>query len=113
MTFYWTLKSVPELSGLSPRERQQVHHVCYSRHVFRSARCLIALCLCGLCGGAGVAVGSFAHLLFGVQFSIWHVAIGGGIGGGLGGFYFGQTVTSYLRPFYAAYINKELRRDVV
>ena len=112
MTFYWSLKSVPELSGLSAPERRRVHRACYSRHAFRSARCLIALGICGLCGGAGAAAGSFVHLLFGVPFSIWHVAIGGGIGGGLGGFYFGHTVTSYLRPFYADYIKTELRRDV-
>ena len=112
MTFYWSLKQVPEMIGLSREERRRVHRACYRQHTFKSPRCIVALVVCGLCGGVGAAAGGLSHFVLGVPPSIWQPALGAAIGGGVGGFIFSQTVTSYLRPFYADYIKRELRREV-
>jgi len=105
MSIYWTLKQVPEMRGLSQAQRGRVHRACYPS-AFRSGRCLLALAACGACGGGGSLLGGTIHLLLGTTLSIWHVIVGCGLGGGIGGFIFSQTVTSYLRPFYADYINR-------
>lgn len=109
MKFYWSLKQVPELSGLSCAERGKVHRACYVRHALKSRRCLLALAACGLCAGAGSAMGSLSHVVFGTPFALWQPVVGGAVGGGVGGLIFGQIVTDYLRPFYADYIRNELR----
>src|SRR5438128_1113164 len=100
MRFYWSLKQVPELAELSPAERRRVHRACYSRYPFKSPRCIIALVACGLCGAAGTGAGGLIHFALGIPLSIWQPLVGAGIGGAIGGFIFGQTVTSYLRPYY-------------
>jgi len=111
MPFYWTLGQVPELGGLSPAERRRVHRACYWQHAFRSPRCILALVVCGLCPVVGGAAGGrLLHFLFDTPLSFWYGILGAAIGGGIGGAIFGQTVTSYLRPFYAAYVKSELRR---
>ena len=112
MKIYWSCKDVPELAGLSGPERRRVHWACYGQ-AFKSRRCMLALLVCGLCGGLGIAVGGSFHWLFGFPPSIWLQLICGGIGGGIGGFIYSQVVTDYLRPFYADYIRTELRRAVV
>lgn len=111
MRFYWTLKHVPEMSGLSREDRLRVHRACYRKHVLKSPHCIVALVVCGLCGGPGAAAGGLSHFVLSVPPSIWQPALGAAIGGGIGGVIFGQTFTSYLRPIYADYIKRELRRD--
>jgi len=115
MKIYWTLKDVPELSGLSQPERRRVHRACYWK-AFRRGRCLTALLFCGLCGGLGCSLGWCLHWFLGYPTLIWVTlglqGIGGGIGGGLGGLIFGQVLIDYLRPFYAKYIKTELRQGV-
>jgi hypothetical protein len=71
---------------------------------------MFALVLCGLCAAARAGGGILLLGLFDVPLSFWHPAIGAAIGGGVGGALFGHIVSSYLRPFYAAYIKAELRR---
>ncbi len=111
MKFYWLLKQVPELHGLSPAERRRVHGACLCE-TFKSLRCTFALFVCGLCGGAGFFVGYLPYLVFGAPLSTWLPTLGAFIGGGIGCFIFDHTMLSYLRPFYAEYIKRELRRDV-
>ena len=113
MQIYWSLKRVPELSELSPAERKQVHRACYSQAFVGSGRFFAALVACGLCAAVGSVVGHSIHSVFGVPFSIWHAAVGAGIGGGVGGWLFSEVSMHCLRPFYADYIKRELRRDVV
>ena len=112
MKIYWSLKQVPELSGLTPGERLRVHRACY-KNAFRDRRCkaalLVSLTICGLCGGAGAALGSSLDEMLGVPRSLWYVAICAGVGGGIGGFIHGQVVTNCLRPLYADYIRTELQ----
>ena len=108
MKIYWTFKDVPELAPLSPPERRMVNRACCG-HTLKSRRCLVALVVCGLCAGLGCVLGDSLHGVFGFPFSIWQVAVGGGIGGGMGGFIYGQVVIDYLRPFYADYIKAELK----
>lgn len=110
MTIYWSTNQVPELNGLTREERGRVHGACYGQ-AFRSLRCMIALLICGLCGGLGTALGGSLHWLFGFPPSIWHLFIGGVVGGGIGGFIYGQVLIDYLRPLYAEYIRTELRPD--
>jgi hypothetical protein len=108
MPIYWSLKNVPELATLSPRERRHVHRTCYMRHGLQSRRTKVALLVCGLCAGSGSAIGSTVPWVFGFPPSIWFQAIGGGIGGLIGGFIYSQVLTEHLRPHYAAYIKNEL-----
>src|SRR5437899_9739011 len=75
MTFYWSLKQVPEMIGLSREERRRVHRACYRQHTFKSPRCIVALVVCGLCGGVGAAAGGLSHFVLGVPPSIWQPAL--------------------------------------
>lgn len=112
MQIYWTLNRVPELAGLSRAERCRVHRVCYSQKFVASGRFFAAMVACGLCAGAGSVLGHYLPSVFGMSYSIWHGAIGAGIGGGFGGWVFTEASMHYLRPFYADYIKRELRKDV-
>lgn len=109
MKIYWTFKAVPEFSGLSRAERRRVHLACYGQ-AFKSRRCLVALLICGLCGGVGSGLGDYLPSLLGFEHSMWQPTIGGCFGGGVGGFIWAQIATDYLRPYYANYIKSELQR---
>ena len=111
MQIYWSLKRVPELSGLSPVERQHVHRACYSQHAVGQSWWSLGLLLCGLCTAIGIMGGSLVHSVLGVPFSIWQTGLGGAIGGGIGGGIFGQIVISHLRTFYADYIKNKSGRE--
>src|SRR4051812_50088096 len=100
MTFYWSLKQVPELTGLSRAERRRVHRACYRQHTFKSPRCIFALVLCGLCGGGGGAIGGLVHFMVGGSFFLWPPALGSALGGGGGGFIFRSNGPELPGPFF-------------
>jgi hypothetical protein len=112
MQIYWSLKRVPELSGLSRTERSQVHRVCYSQKFVGSISFFVSIVACGLCAAGGSILGHYLPSVLGLQYSVWYGAFGAGIGGGIGGFVFSEVSMHYLRPFYADYIKNELQRDV-
>lgn len=91
MTIYWTMRSVPELAGLSRRERGRT----WRRHVLSGLKHWRARV--GLLGMWGLmAVGIFAgSALFDPPTSI----VFGAVCGGTGGFMFQQLLISAVRPY--------------
>jgi len=107
---YWSLKSIPELSQLSPVERRlawgRVH-----RKTLRHWQAWAGLGACGVCGALGAGLGSsFAHLLgyFPYSSTTWPDCvpclvfglIGAAIGGGFGGLLFRQAQIHVARLHY-------------
>jgi len=93
MQIYWTLKQIPELAGLSRRERGHRWRAAYMR-ALRHWQTLVGLVACGLCAGAGSVVGG----LVGTQ--LVGSIIGAGIGGGIGGLVFSQVAIWVARRYY-------------
>ena len=91
MTIYWTLKSIPELSGL-PREEQvrAWRAVCWK--AFRHWEVWVAL--------AGVVLGIFLGNIFSRR-------IGGAVGGAIGSFIFSQVAIHFARPYLRDYLLSE------
>ena len=110
MPMYWTAKDVPELGELTPAERRRVHRACYQRHAFGRARWFLASAIMIACVFACAGLFSLAgHFFLGVHFTDWPFLVGLGLGGLIGGLAKAQMLASYLRPFYAQYIQDELR----
>lgn len=90
MTIYWSYKQVPELAGLSPKEREAKMRRVSSlalKHWEWWLALLVACALTGLgayFGGAGISG-----------------AIGAGVGAGLGGTLHMQAVILVGRKYYA------------
>jgi len=74
MKIYWSLKSVPELSGMSKKERKVIWRRCYLK-TFRNWQTWVAFIACVVCAGIGNVWGQ----ILGAE--IISTAIGGGIGG--------------------------------
>jgi hypothetical protein len=68
--------------------------------------------MCFCCGFGGTVINGGLRRLFGfpLPHSPWHIVVAA-LAGGIGGFIYVQVITDYLRPFYADYIKRELRRD--
>ena len=92
MNIYWTLKSVPELSGLPLRERGRVWRA-VSLKTFRHWEVWVALVVPM---GLGVFLGN-----------ILSQPIGGMIGAALGGFVFSQVAVHFTRPYLRDYLLSE------
>ncbi|WP_045048142.1 hypothetical protein [Rouxiella chamberiensis] len=84
MKIYWTLKSIPELADLSPRERGSRWRSAY-KSAFRQWETWCGIALCGGCAGAGI-------YLCGM--------VGGVLMAALGGFLYGQIVTYVVLKYY-------------
>jgi|SRR6185369_10031436 len=91
MKIYWTKKSIPELSQLSKNDATRLWKQCY-KEAMHERLPKLAIIITGLLAGIGC-------MLWG--------PIGGGIGGGIGGFIYGQVITSKIRPYLIAAIEKE------
>lgn len=81
---YWTLKSIPELKGLSLRERGKRWRSAY-KSAFRHWQTWAGLAICGAFGYAGA-------YFFGIAGTV--------ILAGLGGFVYGQIVTHVVMKYY-------------
>jgi hypothetical protein len=88
MQIYWSLKSIPELSGLPRAERGRRWRAAY-RKTFRHWQTWVSLLALGLCSVLGEYLGS----LTGSQF------IGSVVGAGVGGLIYGQVATELARPY--------------
>jgi hypothetical protein len=89
MNIYWTLKSVPELSGLPSRERGRVWRA-VSLKTFRHWEVWVALVVPM---GLGVFLGN-----------ILSQPIGGMSGAAIGGFVFSQVAVHFTRPYLRDYL---------
>ncbi len=108
MNLYIRLKNVPELKGLTVRQRSVVHRLCYQRYGFNSWKIWLALLFYGFCGGLGVVAGKILFLRFGLAF-FPAMLIGTLAGAGVGFIIFRNIVIQHLRPFYAECIKEALQ----
>ena len=110
MKIYWTLKDVPELASLPPKERRRVHELClrqyflYARPTRRSmsayAGCLLCVILVGV---LGVDLLRFLSGKESLWFSVAAMTIGMMLGWGL----FSRIAIPSLRPFYGRFVGGE------
>lgn len=108
MNLYITLKSVPELKGLTAQQRALVHRLCYQRYGFNSWKIWLALLFYGFCGGLGVVGGKLLFLRVGLPF-FPSMLIGTLVGAGVGFIVFRNVVIQHLRPFYPACVKEALQ----
>ncbi len=90
MPIYWTIKSIPELSQLPPKERGIVWRRVY-KMTFRHWQTWIALLGCGAFAFSGIYLAKFIDM---------HSTIGAAIGGGVGGLLFSQVAIYVARRYY-------------
>jgi hypothetical protein len=91
VTIYWTLKSIPELSGV-PREERVRAWRAVSWKAFRRWEGWAALAAIGV----GIILGN-----------ILSRPIGGAIGGAIGSFVFSQVWVHFTRPYLRDYLLSE------
>jgi hypothetical protein len=96
MKIYWTLKDVPELSGLPSEERMRVWRAAHGK-LIRHWQYWAGLVGVGLCAGISVHIGG----LIGAGVHIGGL-IGVGVGGFVGGFIFDQVSKHLARPYIRA-----------
>jgi hypothetical protein len=93
MQFYWSLKSIPELSGLSPSERKRAWRAAYWRSYLHWQTWVSAVGV-----GLFMMIGSHLGALIGYQF------VGGLIGAAVGGFVFGQVSAEFARLYIQTFL---------
>lgn len=91
MRIYWTLASIPELSGLSKSELRRRWQPAY-RKAFGHWATWLALVTCALCAGLGARYGLSMNMGM----------IGALAGGLFGGFVFFQVLIAITRTHYRA-----------
>ncbi|MFL9870731.1 hypothetical protein [Paraburkholderia megapolitana] len=90
MAIYWTLKSIPELSQLTAKERRLAWRRTYLS-TFHHWQTWMGMAGCAACA----ALGSYLGILWG------HSLLGAAVGGGVGGFVFSQASIYVARLHYS------------
>jgi hypothetical protein len=93
MQFYWSLKNIPELSGLSSQDRGRVWRTAHWK-IYRHWQVWLALVGLGLCTFIGSMLGR----------QIDHQTIGSAIGAVVGATIYGQVATRLARPYLRAVV---------
>ena len=110
MKIYWTLKDVPELAALPPKERRRVHELCLRQHFLYARptrRSVLAYAACLICAIlVGVLGGDLLRLLSGRE-SLWFTVGAMNIGMMMGWGLFSRIAIPSLRPFYGGFIGGE------
>src|ERR1041385_3571664 len=78
MTIYWRLKDVPELAPLAPKERRQVHEICFRRHFLHARptrRSLFGFAALLSCEILVAALGGGLLAYLGASDSLWGIAM--------------------------------------
>ena len=100
MKIYWSLKSVPELAGMSKKERKVIWRRCYLK-TFRNWQTWLAIVACLVFAG----IGNIWGRILGSEI------IGTGIGGGIGGLIFGLVTAEMegrnIREYLASHQEKQ------
>src|SRR5271154_2330675 len=102
MQFYWSLKQVPELSGLSWLQRQRIFEVCRRRYLFAAPLTrprLLAYSSTPLIFFASLMLAGPVLNLDDIRGGLLLLA-----GVSLGWFVFSRTAINQLRPFYIHYL---------
>jgi hypothetical protein len=102
MALFWSLKNVPELAGLSPREKKYLWRQCW-RNAYRHWQTIVALALLGIGVGLGQVVGLLLFWPNGESFQDFAPAFiamfcFGMVAAGTGGFAYGVVLINILRP---------------
>jgi hypothetical protein len=102
MPIFWSLKQIPELSGLSPQQRRLVFGTCYRRHMFSApitfwsvTACVLALILWL---GAAALTGPI------LDWDDYRGLLLVLLGVASGWFILSRTAMNHLRPFYRRYL---------
>jgi hypothetical protein len=98
MTIYGNLKSIPELSQLSSKERRLIWWRVAPR-TYLHWQTWLGLTVCGACAYIGCRLG----------FAFGHPMLGAAIGGGLGGVIFSQASIYVARRHYKDILLKNNR----
>jgi uncharacterized membrane protein YjdF len=102
MKIYWGYKDVPELAGLSWRERGKVIRACYWKVAFRNRRCWVAMLVGVVIVVLAVVIGDTLRYEFGkpdyVAFACFMV------GGMAGQMIYRHVLIQQLRPHFRDYI---------
>jgi hypothetical protein len=107
MKIYWSLESIPELSGLTEEERKKIWRSCRWK-IFQHPPVYLALVIFGICPIIGHWLGLTLSSLWSLEAipSMVITLLGFGIGIGVGGFIYGQISTIYIRPYMRKKIAK-------
>lgn len=89
MQIYWTLKGIPELSGLSRQERGSRWRMAV-RKTFRHWQIWLAIAAFAACIWLATYFGGLIDM----------DALGAALGGGAGGFMFSQVTNAVARKYY-------------
>jgi len=114
MRVYWSLKSVPELSALTGKQRRRIHHQCLRRHFWfaPATRRSVAAFLSSIFATSAVVSGGVGILFaLGYTNNFWAVGVLGYIGWTCGMFVSSRIAIPALRPFYRAFIERDARPD--
>ncbi|RYD38118.1 MAG: hypothetical protein EOP86_01760 [Verrucomicrobiaceae bacterium] len=108
MRIYHSLKDIPELAALPPKERRRVHNACLlENYSFLSRHGLMWLTFVCFCAGVGAALGFMLHRIVDSVSLRTCERVGAAVGYVFGGFVYGQMIHRKLRPHYAEFIRKE------
>jgi hypothetical protein len=99
---YWTLKSIPELAGLSGRERRYLWNLVASRTLIGNGRVWIYFLIGPLLSAVGGGAVRLLQQSEAIGQGWWLVAIGSTIGGMIGFSMFFQAWTAAARPHLRA-----------
>jgi len=111
MSFYWSLKNVPELADLSPKRRKRAHEACMRKYFLdapltrRSAGAFALLLVCSI---SSFIFGESIPRIFGVHKSLLILYGVTYCGFGVGWFLMTRLAIPAIRPFYHKFINREL-----
>ena len=93
MQFYWSLRSIPELSGLPPSERRRAWRAAYCQS-YNHWQTWVSV----------VGVGLFMMVGSNLGARIGHQSIGELIGVAVGGFVFSQVSMEFARPYLRTFL---------
>src|SRR3954465_15169137 len=112
MQVYWSLKQIPELAGLSRRDRWRVFNGCGRKHHAFNARIthqnVIAYVLVFLVPFSGVVVSSLLHF---ENYSDLLCTFPLATGTMVGWFIYSRLQMNRLRPYYSEFVRKELQKS--
>jgi hypothetical protein len=102
MKIYWGYKDVPELAGLSRRERSKVVRTCLWKFGFRHWQSWLAWLVFLVIGELGLIIGDTLRHKFGQPSAVYYAC--GSVGVIIGSTIFHHVLTDQLRPHFRDYI---------